>query len=72
MKKTKKKKGVFCTCCGNEINTEDYGYDDYAWSGQEEDGKMTIFCSMECIARWYGDEITDVDQLKEYAEIEED
>ena len=43
-----KTKRLVCKCCDEEIDNESFNI----W--QSSDG---LFCSIDCIARWYGDEI---------------
>lgn len=55
----KNKKIIECVCCNNEIEQDNL---DGCWKSDKG-----IFCSQECIAKWFGDEIDspDDDEAKE-------
>jgi hypothetical protein len=64
-KATKKGKLVLmCRCC-DEIITEDMT--DEAWT----DG-INLFCNAECLARWVGDELQNVNMNDTYGELLEE
>ncbi|RLC37080.1 hypothetical protein DRH27_04205 [Candidatus Falkowbacteria bacterium] len=60
-----KPKSLSCKTCDDDINEDSYE----VWT----DGKA-VFCSCDCLARWYGEELTLSDEdeyaqaLKDYGE----